>query len=106
MRAGSRTVATGGVAEDVEAGGHARLGGLGGGNSEDGRPGGGDAGHGGTGVAGGGWTGGRKLRTRTWSRFVACRADEAKSPAPATARPSTRSSVSRRVASPPMPSKY
>src|SRR6266567_2362353 len=98
MRAGSRTVATGTAAADVGAGGHARLGGPGGGNSEDGRPGGG--------VAGGARTGGRKLRTSSWNRFVAWSAYQAKNPAPATARPSTRSSVSRRVASPPTPSKY
>src|SRR6266566_2214136 len=96
MRAGSRTVATGTAAADVGAGGHARLGGPGGGVAE----------YGGTGVAGGARTGGRKLRTSSWNRFVAWSAYQAKNPAPATARPSTRSSVSRRVASPPTPSKY
>src|SRR6266516_7932251 len=106
MRAGSRTVATGTAAADVGEGGNARLGGLGGGNSEDGRPGGGVAEYGGTGVAGGARTGGRKLRTSSWNRFVAWSAYQAKNPAPATAKPSSRSSVRRGVASPPMPSKY
>src|SRR6266571_9257283 len=105
MRAGSRTVATG-AAADAGAGGHAKLGGLGGGNSDGGRTGGGATGYGGTGAAGGAWVGGRNRRTSSWNRFVAWSAYHAKNPAPATARPSTRSSVSRRVASPPMPSKY
>src|SRR6266487_330202 len=106
MWARSRTVATGAMAEEAGAGGHARLGGLGGGNPVGGAAGGTVAGYGGTGTAGGAWTGGRNRRTSSWSRFVAWSAYQAKNPAPATARPSTRSSVSRRVASPPMPSKY
>src|SRR6266508_1501183 len=101
MRAGSRTVATGAVAADVGAGGHARLGGLGGGNSEGGAPGGGDAGYGGTGVAGGARTGGPNLRPSPWTTLVPCTASQAQSPAPATPRRLPRRPLRTRVPSQP-----
>src|SRR2546428_13815404 len=101
MRAGSRTVATGGVAEDVKAGGHARPGGLGGGNSEDGRPGGGEAGYGGTGVGGGGRGGGGETSPRFREPFGGWGGDPAEETGPAHPPPRPRTLRAQGGRSPP-----